>query len=234
MRRKRSGQFGGCTRARTWDLLIKSQLLCQLSYAPQRNPASRGGVKGRPDASATSRYPGQRARTGLIDGRRKIGPVSHGVNHRDRQNYRFDVSHRVAEAFVPEAAPRTVIGQVLVVTRGPRDKAPDSGLNRIARPRQTAREHLRRIERLFVNAVLRTAVPFPQSYAVNGRFGRGGDPKRKIVHPRACYRNRQERENVPAKASIAQPPANCFGRLRPGLECSRRPYSSPRIWIVPM
>ena len=28
--------FGGRTRARTWDPLIKSQLLCQLSYAPER------------------------------------------------------------------------------------------------------------------------------------------------------------------------------------------------------
>ena len=29
-----TGKFGGRTRTRTWDLLIKSQLLYQLSYAP--------------------------------------------------------------------------------------------------------------------------------------------------------------------------------------------------------
>jgi hypothetical protein len=30
--------FGGRTRARTWDPLIKSQLLYQLSYAPGKDP----------------------------------------------------------------------------------------------------------------------------------------------------------------------------------------------------
>jgi hypothetical protein len=29
-----AGEYGGRTRARTWDPLIKSQLLYQLSYAP--------------------------------------------------------------------------------------------------------------------------------------------------------------------------------------------------------
>ena len=29
--------FGGCSRIRTYDPLIKSQLLYQLSYAPQRS-----------------------------------------------------------------------------------------------------------------------------------------------------------------------------------------------------
>ena len=33
------GRFGGRTRARTWDPLIKSQLLYQLSYAPAPNGA---------------------------------------------------------------------------------------------------------------------------------------------------------------------------------------------------
>lgn len=33
-----SDLFGGRTRARTWDPLIKSQLLYQLSYAPGSNP----------------------------------------------------------------------------------------------------------------------------------------------------------------------------------------------------
>jgi hypothetical protein len=32
--------FGGRTRARTWDPLIKSQLLYQLSYAPGTGPES--------------------------------------------------------------------------------------------------------------------------------------------------------------------------------------------------
>ena len=32
---KAKGLFGGRTRARTWDPLIKSQLLYQLSYAPE-------------------------------------------------------------------------------------------------------------------------------------------------------------------------------------------------------
>src|SRR5690242_5274036 len=38
-------KLGGRTRARTWDPLIKSQLLYQLSYAPGRRPEkpSRGG-----------------------------------------------------------------------------------------------------------------------------------------------------------------------------------------------
>src|SRR5690606_18273657 len=34
-----SGGFGGRTRTRTWDPLIKSQLLYQLSYAPAGPPA---------------------------------------------------------------------------------------------------------------------------------------------------------------------------------------------------
>lgn len=33
-----SGKHGGRTRARTWDPLIKSQLLYQLSYAPGTDP----------------------------------------------------------------------------------------------------------------------------------------------------------------------------------------------------
>ena len=33
------GLFGGRTRTRTWDPLIKSQLLYQLSYAPGMPPA---------------------------------------------------------------------------------------------------------------------------------------------------------------------------------------------------
>ena len=35
---KAKGLFGGRTRARTWDPLIKSQLLYQLSYAPGSGP----------------------------------------------------------------------------------------------------------------------------------------------------------------------------------------------------
>jgi hypothetical protein len=31
-------KIGGCTRARTWDPLIKSQLLYQLSYTPHARP----------------------------------------------------------------------------------------------------------------------------------------------------------------------------------------------------
>ena len=39
-------EFGGRTRTRTWDPLIKSQLLYQLSYAPEnfRRGAPRAGV----------------------------------------------------------------------------------------------------------------------------------------------------------------------------------------------
>ena len=35
--------YGGRTRARTWDPLIKSQLLCQLSYAPVDRLIAKGG-----------------------------------------------------------------------------------------------------------------------------------------------------------------------------------------------
>jgi hypothetical protein len=42
---KRSGTNGGRTRTRTWDPLIKSQLLYQLSYAP--GPPTRGTRGGR-------------------------------------------------------------------------------------------------------------------------------------------------------------------------------------------
>ena len=40
---KRLGINGGRTRTRTWDPLIKSQLLYQLSYAPGNRPAGRAG-----------------------------------------------------------------------------------------------------------------------------------------------------------------------------------------------
>lgn len=36
--------IGGRTRARTWDPLIKSQLLYQLSYAPDTNKGWIGGL----------------------------------------------------------------------------------------------------------------------------------------------------------------------------------------------
>ena len=40
---------GGRTRARTWDPLIKSQLLYQLSYAPFREPKAEAiGASGSP------------------------------------------------------------------------------------------------------------------------------------------------------------------------------------------
>jgi hypothetical protein len=54
-----SGIFGGRTRARTWDPLIKSQLLYQLSYAParrQRTPPTAWVLYQR-DVSLSSKVP---------------------------------------------------------------------------------------------------------------------------------------------------------------------------------
>ena len=44
---QRLGGSGGCTRTRTLDPLIKSQLLYQLSYAPIRRKCSRDGGRTR-------------------------------------------------------------------------------------------------------------------------------------------------------------------------------------------
>ena len=41
---KLNGINGGRTRTRTWDPLIKSQLLYQLSYAPKMPPRPKGPV----------------------------------------------------------------------------------------------------------------------------------------------------------------------------------------------
>src|ERR1700749_1996099 len=54
-------KLGGRTRARTWDPMIKSHLLYQLSYAPGANRPGKAFVKSRSFSKATPRCP---ARTG--------------------------------------------------------------------------------------------------------------------------------------------------------------------------
>jgi hypothetical protein len=63
---KRSGINGGRTRTRTWDPLIKSQLLYQLSYAPGMPP--RSPARAASCSKASSHCPGKGRNGSIRDG----------------------------------------------------------------------------------------------------------------------------------------------------------------------
>ncbi len=78
--RPQEGERGECTRARTWDLLVKSQLLYQLSYAPT------DGLRIATEFAKGSPQPGELAKKSSSNARRpwgdRFGLVPQGLSCR--------------------------------------------------------------------------------------------------------------------------------------------------------
>src|ERR1039457_467605 len=86
-------------RNRTYNLLIKSQLLCQLSYAPAREVPATGATLASPKISITSPAPLSLHRYRLLGRQRRGGNLCDVQQSRRRRRKRAQsiAEHRLAE-----------------------------------------------------------------------------------------------------------------------------------------
>src|ERR1039457_1624829 len=86
-------------RNRTYNLLIKSQLLCQLSYAPAREVLAAGATLASPKISITSPAPLSLHRYRLLGRQRRGGNLCDVQQPRRRRRKRAQsiAEHRLAE-----------------------------------------------------------------------------------------------------------------------------------------